>query len=517
MQQVQWSRGEGEMVQSKRQRRYTGVVRWLGGCAVVAGLGGVPVHAGLPGGVTDGPEGMTCQYFATAARMAWQREGGDWVDADGRPFGERPFARADITPARGDERVSWDVTALVDDGMSARRPAGAFLLRVLSARERASLAFHSRESADSAQRPMLVLEWADGRRERLPALADSALNCSTRKSVGAADALKLSAQDHVVIAFAPPRSGGRLVRAELVLSVSRSAARPLTVGVFSPALPMAGDAPARAGIAAATSGDRGLERDPEVLLVERFEDEDWNDGWTDYSAGSKVDLVAGGGDDGFVPLDGKALKVTVARGKLLGLSAHRRLAARGEAEPEEMHFRYALRLGESWDPVRSGGKLPGFAGTYRRAGWGGRRADGSNGWSARGAFFQLRTAAGAHAQRRGIGSYVYHVGMEDYGSNWGWNQGPTGMLEKNRWYSVEQQVRMNTPGRADGILRAWIDGQLVFEKTDLHLRDLPDLRIESLWLNIYHGGTTPAAQDMSLYIDNLVIARRYIGPYQAPR
>ena len=53
--------------------------------------------------------------------------------------------------------------------------------------------------------------------------------------------------------------------------------------------------------------------------------------------------------------------------------------------------------------------------------------------------------------------------------------------------------------------------------SDLHVRDLPDLRIESLCLNIYHGGTTPAAQDMSLYIDNLVIARRYIGPYQAPR
>ena len=31
-------------------------------------------------------------------------------------------------------------------------------------------------------------------------------------------------------------------------------------------------------------------------------------------------------------------------------------------------------------------------------------------------------------------------------------------------------------------------------------------------MNVYHGGTSPAASDMHLYIDNVVIARRYIGP-----
>jgi len=30
-------------------------------------------------------------------------------------------------------------------------------------------------------------------------------------------------------------------------------------------------------------------------------------------------------------------------------------------------------------------------------------------------------------------------------------------------------------------------------------------------MNVYHGGTTKAAADLHLYIDNVVIARRRIG------
>ena len=174
-----------------------------------------------------------------------------------------------------------------------------------------------------------------------------------------------------------------------------------------------------------------------------------------------------------------------------------------------------VRFGDSWDPVVDGGKMPGLSGTYGRAGWGGRRSDGRNGWAARGSFYRNTDTDtdSPLAQRRGIGWYVAHVDMVDrYGDIWGWNLGPTGLLEKNRWYSIEQQVRMNSPGERDGVLRAWVDGQLVFEKTDMRYRDVPDLRIESVWMNVYHGGTQPAHKDLTLFIDNVVIGRKYIGP-----
>jgi hypothetical protein len=71
---------------------------------------------------------------------------------------------------------------------------------------------------------------------------------------------------------------------------------------------------------------------------------------------------------------------------------------------------------------------------------------------------------------------------------------------------------MNTPGQNDGVLRAWIDGRLAYERTDWRWRDVDSLKIERIWMNVYHGGTVPAPQDVHLYIDNVVIARQYIGP-----
>ncbi|HRO60163.1 MAG TPA: hypothetical protein PK177_13515 [Burkholderiaceae bacterium] len=196
---------------------------------------------------------------------------------------------------------------------------------------------------------------------------------------------------------------------------------------------------------------------------------------------------------------------------------HLRLDKHAGAEPQEVYFRYYLRLGESWNPTVTGGKLPGLAGTYNRGGWGGRTADGTNGWSARGQFFQIPASETAFESFRPIGSYLYHAdGKTKYGDPLGWNLGPTGMLEKNRWYSIEQYVKLNSLDKADGVLRAWIDGKLVFEKTDVRYRSVPELKIESVWMNVYHGGIAKAKSDLSLFIDNVVVARKYIGPLQRP-
>ena len=61
-------------------------------------------------------------------------------------------------------------------------------------------------------------------------------------------------------------------------------------------------------------------------------------------------------------------------------------------------------------------------------------------------------------------------------------------------------------------MKAWLDGVLIFDRKGLRYRDISDLRIETLWMNVYHGGIEKAPRDISLYIDNVVIARDYIGP-----
>ncbi len=43
------------------------------------------------------------------------------------------------------------------------------------------------------------------------------------------------------------------------------------------------------------------------------------------------------------------------------------------------------------------------------------------------------------------------------------------------------------------------------------------LKIEEVWVNVYHGGSTPVPpEDIHVYLDNLVIARNPIGPLKTP-
>ena len=249
----------------------------------------------------------------------------------------------------------------------------------------------------------------------------------------------------------------------------------------------------------------------DVVLVCDFEQPEWWHAWGSKSLPANTSLVEG--KLAFTG-QGKSLRVTIPRGQTTGANFHYRFKDRLGHEPEEMYFRYYLKLDPDWRNAVQGGKLPGFSGTYGKAGWGGRKVNGSDGWSARG-WFRRPTPEATE-----IGFYCYHADMRGkYGNTWKFKP----PLQYDRWYCVEMYCKLNTPGkevepgRNDGILRAWIDGQLAFEKTDIRFRDVGKLKIDSVWVNVYHGGTTPAPRDLHLYLDNMVIARRPIGPVAAPR
>ena len=268
-------------------------------------------------------------------------------------------------------------------------------------------------------------------------------------------------------------------------------------------------APEGQGLAARHPGDTGIGADPQVICATAFESDHWRDDW---SGGMRptVSVVAEDGARKFEPWQGKALRIEVPQGQHYGASLEYEFAKHLEAEPEEIYFRYYLRLGDDWDP-RRGGKLPGIGGTYGRGGWGGRPSDGRNGWSARGQF------NGRRAGKTPIGFYCYHADMKGkYGAGWIWEKDGLGFLENNRWYCIEQYAKLNTPGANDGILRGWVDGKLAFEKTDVRMRDIASLKIQCIWINIYHGGQWSAPSDDHLFIDNVVIARDHIGPMAPP-
>ncbi len=254
-------------------------------------------------------------------------------------------------------------------------------------------------------------------------------------------------------------------------------------------------------IATAETADDGTQ----PLFHCDFDSDAWFREWGLARSPERVNLVDADPARRFEPLRGRALRVKVDEGGHYGLSLEYAFKKQLGREPEEVYFRYYLRLADDWTPAR-GGKLPGFGGTYGRAGWGGRPVDGTDGWSARGQF------GGRKEGRTPIGFYCYHMDMTGvYGSGWKWDREGHGLLQNNRWYCIEQYVKLNTPGQADGILRGWVDRRVAFEKTDIRFRSTDALKVENVWINVYLGGKWSAQSDHHLYIDEVVISEHPIG------
>ncbi len=464
--------------------------------------------------VDDGLQGVTCRHYAKAANLHWSRPGGDWRDARERDFGPDPFAVASVSRRGGVQSVEWDVTGLVQRWAQSTRAWPAVHIHAPPGKPGSAVQLFSREHSIASERPALELTWSDGARARYEAVADANFPCPHFRSGGDSPVLRAGGSSSALVQFHfAPRLGYTVQRARLVMSIARRSPANTELGIFQAMLPGLGKEEVVQGLAASFPDDIGLERHPDVWVVERFEGRSKHPDWLGSADAKRTRFVQTDRANGFAELQGRALGVTLAEGEKQALNSHIRLKQFAGREPEEAFFRYYIRLGENWSPTADGGKLPGLAGTYGRGGWGGRQSDGQNGWSARGAFFRQTVPPSVVADLRALGSYVYHAGAEgQYGSTWGWNLWPTGFLQRNRWYSVEQHVRLNTLGQADGVLRTWIDGQLVFEMSDIRYRDTDQLAIESVWMNVYHGGTAKSPRDMTLYVDNLVVAARYIGP-----
>jgi hypothetical protein len=486
------------------------VFSWL--LLAVSPLGAAP--SDWAEGTASGADGATRDYYNRAGLLPWDNLLGDWRDADGKPQGEKPYASADVNDDDTGKTVEWDVTALVREWLDAKHPNQGFFLRARGG----TIVFSSREHPAAPQRPRLLLSGEKGSLT-LVAEADTFLDASTYRSQGTAEQLRVSGRpNHALLRFDldEARKLGPLQKATLALFTTQQYGD-ATIGVFrchqgehDP------PGPPRLGLAAKYPDDRGLAADPRVVFFADFEADDWAAGWTQAAPRGAIDTVAADAARNFEPLDGKALRARLAEGTNTALNTLYKFQRQIGREPEEIFFRYYLRLADDWNQTVEGGKMPGLSGTYGVAGWGGRKSDGTNGWSARGAFHRVIPEGNPLAGLHALGTYCYHADMPGtFGNIWLWNRGYHGFLEKNRWYCVEQYLKLNTPGEKDGILRAWIDGRPAFEKTDIRFRLTDKLKIEQVWMNVYHGGTKPSPYDQHLYIDNVVVATDYIGPMRS--
>lgn len=456
--------------------------------------------------------GATKQYYNSKYRLEWRHPLGDWLDADGVLNGNKPHLSETLKSSLSGRYIELDVTKMLQatprGSSSAMRDVDFFF------RSAGDFKFSSREASQFS--PSIEFYVGDQLRQFF-SLRDTQLDTSTNKNLGAGTSVKVGRRSNGLLGFSIPESlitAPELKKIVLRLHIGKVYGSGATLNVFQVSTGQGSTGSIQTasnsrvdvlGIAAKYPADKGLESDAQVYFFDDFDEHHNPRVWGDR--GRRVDVPNTG-----LSVSEQALEVTVREGKNKGLNRRYKFRANGLDEPEEAYFRYYLRLSQSWNSDISGGKFPGFAGTYGKAGWGGRKATGDGGWSARGFFFS--TAENQRGQlRTPLGNYVYHLDQTNrYGNDWVWSENGAALLENDRWYSVEQQVKLNTPGQSDGVLRGWLDGKLVFEKTDLRFRGSPTLKIEEVWFNVYHGGGDAAPRDLVLYIDNVVIANKYIGP-----
>ena len=470
----------------------------------------------------DAADGISCKFFDVVMGLQWPDDAVPWADAVGVPAGNKAFDVQVIESRQPPKVLRWNVLALVQAWAAGTVDNEGLLLGPLSAKDGGGADFHSRETADVSVRPSLRVQHADGAVEFLSPQADAHLDCSTYTGLGARDVLHIGPGSVGVLRFdlarlrKGPAASAKSAELILVRVAGSSVWSDGALAVYRLTTPWTQrfEAPER-GLAAAYSGDRGIEAHPAVLWADSFASGKLKPGWNQAQmVRSKVlqPLAAPMVNNQLLTLP--SLQATIPRGEHLGLDLRFDLPkGQNQLPMQEAYMRYYLRLGPEWVDSPDSGKLPGLAGTYNRAGWGGRGWHGLQGRSARGSFIKSLPPEHPAHRRLPLASYVYHSkSASSYGDIlvWGGGKGAA-LLSPGRWVCIEQHIRLNTPGKEDGVLRAWVDGQPVFARRNLRLRDTLEVGIENAWFDLYMGGQQAALRDMNINIAQVVVASRYIG------
>jgi hypothetical protein len=357
--------------------------------------------------------------------------------------------------------------------------------------------------------------------------ADVHVDGSTTSGLGTSSTWRVSGNNNAMLRFEPPEPGFVATSATLVLTTTEQQYGAATIGAYRLVARRREHLGVTTGLAADYLRDEGIASHPDVFMATRFDNGISCDGWTSCSHSEAVGNGRLTTDDepaeeGFEPLDGAAFRVHYSPGDLGGGSQVYDFVEAGHGEQDDVYFRYYLRFADDFVPIVDGGKMPGIAGDNSLCGNGGSPADGKCGWTLRGSFIHAMSEDNPLFPAQVVGTYAYHGRMEgSYGDGWRWQTQGLGVIELSRWVCIEQHARVNTPGVDDGVLEVWIDGHPAYARDDVFLRDVPpyaidgELGVRKIWSNHYHGGTSPTTVPLTLYMDNIVVAKSRIGCTEA--
>jgi len=245
-----------------------------------------------------------------------------------------------------------------------------------------------------------------------------------------------------------------------------------------------------------------FEADSVGLLTADGVRERWN--WPPWTIGphdGRVSIV-----DGSEAYAGRSLRIRYPAGSQSGDVQNTGMSVWVMPLPasyDSLYASYRVYFPPEFEFVR-GGKLPGLAGGTGPSGGG--KPTGRDGWSARMMWVRFGRAI----------QYVYHPDQPgSSGQSFRYAIGKQRVhMAGGRWHHVEHQIVMNTPGKKDGVMRAWMDGELVLEVKTMRFRDVATFGIDKFMFSSFFGGATPdhaARKDEHALFDDFVIATHRVG------
>ncbi len=133
-------------------------------------------------------------------------------------------------------------------------------------------------------------------------------------------------------------------------------------------------------------------------------------------------------------------------------------------------------------------------------------------------------AKGGRAPAPGVWHfYTYWPDMKGSpgGKFWGNDFSPKAdiPIPKEQWICVEMMLKANSAGKADGEQAFWINGHLAGRYGNFRWRTTDALKVNAFWLLYYvtpeaisRAGVSAGGQRYNVYFDDVVVARKYIGP-----
>lgn len=263
------------------------------------------------------------------------------------------------------------------------------------------------------------------------------------------------------------------------------------------------------GFAARLKGDDGAASHPAVIFADNFENGELGAGWNEKGSTKVLSLVPSGAAE----CGKRCMQVEARLGENEGGGLTKwfepadtvfvRFYTRFDANCDYVHHFVTLRAnkgqagGDKWSGFGKAGLLPDgderFSTALEPMGdWGKLKPPGK--WN----FY----------------SYWHEMDKSRDGMYWGNQFLPTTQetITKERWICAEFMLKHNTPGKPDGEQAFWIDGRLLGHWRGINWRKSAGLKANALTLESYITDRWTKNPVNTVYFDNLIIAREYIGP-----